>query len=91
MEKIFGRYMCECGVKHSYIRIGKKWLSFRMLHFPSSKTIKVSRLRKVKILEGETKQMAEELELDKNDIVILTIEKIQGSPTQYLQNKYLNR
>ena len=91
MEKIFGRYLCECGRKHSYIRIGKKWLTFGMLHFPSTKKIfnKSIRIRKVKVLNLELKHMVEELALGKDDMVIITMEKIEGSPTQYLQEKYL--
>lgn len=42
---------------------------------------------KVKILTGLLKDMAKDEGLDDNDIVLITMEKIEGSPTQWLQDK----
>lgn len=56
-------------------------------------------IRKVKILDDRAKATAIKMGLKENDLVILTthigslpeyeLEKIEGSPIKYLQNKYL--
>jgi len=46
-------------------------------------------IRKVKVLQGIAKDLAEEADLDPNDLVILSVslEKIVGSPVEYLLSK----
>lgn len=56
-------------------------------------------IRKVKILDDRARAIADDIGLEENDLVILTthigslpeyeLEKIEGSPIKYLQNKYL--
>lgn len=45
-----------------------------------------SRIRKVKVLDGVAKVIADEHGLEPNDLVIITVslEKIVGSPVEYL-------
>ena len=49
------------------------------------------RIRKVKMLNDKARAIADSQDLDENDLVILRttyeIEKIEGSPSEYLQNK----
>lgn len=56
-------------------------------------------IRKVKILDDRARAIADDMGLEENDLVILTthidslpeygLEKIEGSPIKYLQNKYI--
>lgn len=49
------------------------------------------RIRKVKVLEGELKQKAEEMNLQEQDLVIVkddgSLEKIIGAPVEYLLSR----
>lgn len=49
------------------------------------------RIRKVSVLEGKAKELAKYYKLEDNDLVILkvSIEKVEGSPIDYLMKKYL--
>jgi len=51
------------------------------------------RIKKVKVLDGKPKEIAESMRLKENDLVLVTIEveHIEGSPIKWLKDRYLSR
>ena len=46
-----------------------------------------SKIRKVRVLTGDAQDLASQMDVQPNDLVIVSIEKIVGEPLAYLQKR----